>query len=240
MEIDTTFNVYSDAQGGDPDSKSPTLRKYHKIIWSKPLPNGVFFELCTNKSGFYLYHISVLGEFSLGSDAIWHTYKNHIRKQWLTKQIPNEVDDFLNNGARIGAYTVFPNKKLDGKNTINQARGINRLIDDRFDLTLECIRLFYLKQESPLYDTLLRYKSFFELFESFTGYIKFFLLDDLVDENENVRFYLPFDNFKTKPTFADKYEYLVYKKGVLNFIEARNKRINNYVNKQTTEQNASR
>ncbi|MBV6426336.1 MAG: hypothetical protein KIPDCIKN_00848 [Haliscomenobacter sp.] len=128
---------------------------------------------------------------------------------------------------------------MDGKHTINQARGVNSLIDDRFDLTLECIRLFYSGQQSPLYDTFLRYKDFFGLFETFKGYINFFLLNDLVDENENVKFYLPFDNFKTKPTFADIDEYLVYKTGVMNFIEARNKRIGKYANKQTIELNAS-
>jgi hypothetical protein len=32
---------------------------------------------------------------------------------------------------------------------------------------------------------------------------------------------------------------LTYKKGVMDFIKARNKRIDNYANKQTTEQNAS-
>jgi hypothetical protein len=230
MLINATFNVYTDAQGGDPDLTSPTLRQYHKIIWSKPLPNGVFFELSDSKRGFYLYHTSKLGEFSLGSDAIWHTYKNQIRKQWITKQIPNEVDDFLNDGATIGAYTIFPNKKIDGKYTINQARGINSLIDDRFDLTLECIRLFYQEQESPLYDTLLRYKSFFDLFENFSGYIKFFLLDDLVDENQKVKFYLPFDNFMTKPEFSCIDDYLKYKKRVLDFIQSRNKRIESYCN----------
>jgi hypothetical protein len=46
-------------------------------------------------------------------------------------------------------------------------------------------------------------------------------------------------NFKTKPTFADIEEYLTYKKGVMDFIKARNKRIDNYANQQTTEQNAS-
>ena len=45
MKVDTIFNVYSDAKGGDPDSTSPTLRKYHKILWSKALPNGAVFEL---------------------------------------------------------------------------------------------------------------------------------------------------------------------------------------------------
>jgi hypothetical protein len=61
------------------------------------------------------------------------------------------------------------------------------------------------------------------------------LLNDLVDEDENIKFYLPFDNFKTRPTFADIEEYLTYKKGVMDFIKARNKLIDNYANKQTTE-----
>jgi hypothetical protein len=234
MIVDTTFNVYSDAKGGDPDSTSPTLRLYHKMLWSKPLPNGKTFEL-NDKNGFYLYHNSDIGEFILGSDAITHSYKHHKGKHWLTKQIPDEVDELFDTGSTIGAYIVFPNKRVDGKHTINQARGINSLIDDRFDLTLECIRLFYLRQESPLYDTLLRYKNFFDLFESFTGYIKFFLLDDLVDENQKIKFYLPFDDFKTRPAFSDMNEYLMYKKGVMHLIKSRNERIESYANQRTSE-----
>jgi len=235
MTVDTTFNVYSDAQGGDPDSTSPTLRSYHKYLWSKPLQNGKQFELINNKSGVYLYHISDLGEFYLGSDAITHSYKNHKRKTWLTQQIQEEVKELFDTGSTIGAYTLFPNNRVDGKHTINQARGVNSLIDDRFDLTLECIRLFYLGQESPLYDTLFRYKNYFYLFESFEGYIKFFLLDDLVDDNQKIKFYLPFDNFKTKPTFTEINGYLTYKNGVMNFIKSRNKRIEIYANQRTTE-----
>lgn len=49
MEIDITFNVYTDANGGDPDSTSPTLRSYHKMLWSKQLPNGQTFELDNKK-----------------------------------------------------------------------------------------------------------------------------------------------------------------------------------------------
>ena len=43
--INTSFNMYSDATGPDPDSSSPTLCKYHQILWSKKLPNGEFFDL---------------------------------------------------------------------------------------------------------------------------------------------------------------------------------------------------
>lgn len=229
MIIDTTFNFYSDAKGGDPDSISPTLRKYHKILWSKPLPNGKTFDLSDNKESAYLYHRSELGEFFLGSDAITHSYKNQKRKNWIVKQIPEEVNELFNAGSTIGAYIIFPNKRINGNHTINQARGVNSLIDDRFDLTLECIRLFYLGQKSPLYDALLRYKDFFYLFDNFIGYIQFFLLEDMLDENKKIKFYLPFDNFKTPPTFSDTNEYLLYKKRVINFIRLRNKRIEDYI-----------
>jgi len=229
MIIDTNLNFHSDSNGGDPDSTSPTLRKYHKILWSKPLPNGRLLELRDNKTGAYLYHKSDLGEFYLGSDAITHSYKNHKRKKWLTEQIPNEVNELFNAGSTIGAFIIFPNNRIDRMQTINQARGVNGLIDDRFDLTLECIRLFFSGEQSPLYDTLLRYEDFFCLFDDFMGYIHFFFLDDLVNENNQIKFYLPFDDFKTRPSFSDVSQYLLYKKRVVGFITSRNKRIENYI-----------
>ena len=233
MVIDTTFNVYTDANSGDPDSTSPTLRCYHKFLWSKNLPNGKLFKLSDDKTGTYLYHKSELGEFSLGSDAITHSYRNHKNKAWLTRQIREEVQELFDTGSTIGAYTLFPINRIEGKHTINQARGVNSLIDDRFDLTLECIRLFYLGQQSPLYDAILRYKEFFFLFENFNGYIDFFLFNDLIDENGNIKFYIPFDNFATKPIFKDIDEYLTYKKGVMQFIKARNQRIENYCHEES-------
>lgn len=225
MIIDTGFNFYSDARGGDPDSTSPTLRKYHKLLWSKPLPDGSMFTLNDDIGKYYLYHESKVGSFYLGSDAITHSYKNQKRKKWLVEEIPNDVKAMFDAGSTIGAYTLFPKNRINGKQTINQARGINRLIDDRFDLTLECIRRFYIGQKSPLYQTLTRYKSFFDLFKNFRGYVDFFLLNDLVDENGNILFYLPFDNFKTRPMISSIEDYLVYKQGVIRFIELRNKRV---------------
>ena len=228
MIIDTNFNFYSDAGGGDPDSTSPTLRKYHKLLWSKSLPNGKYFELSYNKKSIYLYHQSELGEFFLGSDAITHSYKNHVRKKWLTNQIPDEVNDLFDKGSTIGAYTIFPNNRINGQHTINQARGVNSLIDDRFDLTLECIRRFYSNEKSPLYDTLIRYKKFFDLFIDFHGYIDFFLLKDLITNKGEIDFYLPFDDFKTRPSFSEINDYLLYKRKVTNFVKLRNLRIESF------------
>ena len=234
MIIDVDFDFSTDARGGDPDSTSPTLRKYHRLLWSKMLPSGRIFTLRDEVSGAYLYHSSDCGEFYLGSDAITHSYKNQRRKQWLIRQIPQESEELFHAGLTIGAYILFPNRRIDGKPTINQERGVNNLIDDRFDLTLECIRRFYSGIESPLYETLQRYASFFDLFQDFDGYVRFFLLDDLVDGNGSVRFYLPFDGFATPPIFRDTTDYLEYKHRVLKFIRSRNRRIADYSQSMNT------
>ena len=68
--IDINFDFHTDSYGKDPDVYSPTLKRYHKILWSKPLPSGKLFSLRDDKVGIYLYHKSELGEFFLGSDAI--------------------------------------------------------------------------------------------------------------------------------------------------------------------------
>ena len=229
MLIDFDFDFYSDASGGDPDSTSKTLRKYHQFLWSRTLPNGKKFtlEMVNNK---YLYHNSELGEFILGSDAITHSYRNHKKKQWLIKQISKEANELFTVGKTIASYVIYPKNKINNKHTINQARGVNKMIDDRFDLTLECIKLFYSGKSSPLYDVLNRYKNFFDLFENFNGYIDYFFLNDLIDENGNIKFYLPFDNFKTKPGFNCIEDYMEYKKNVTKFILARKQRIKIYLN----------
>lgn len=46
MIIDTNFNVYSDAKEIDPDNSSPTLKRYHKLLWSKLLQviHNLFYQ----------------------------------------------------------------------------------------------------------------------------------------------------------------------------------------------------
>ena len=43
--IDITFDFRSDARGKDSDAYSPTLNLYHRLLWSKELPNGEVMEL---------------------------------------------------------------------------------------------------------------------------------------------------------------------------------------------------
>jgi len=157
-----------------------------------------------------------------------------MNKKWLTTQLPKEVQELFDFGSTISAYIIFPNNQVDRQHTINQARGISRLIDDRFDLTLECIKRFYLTEPSPLADALSRYAAFFRLFQTFEGYVQFFLLNDLVDEQGGVKFYLPFDDFQSPPKFADQGDYLAYKGRVESFIRSRSRRIEEYVEQMKT------
>lgn len=239
MVIDTSFDFRTDTRDypkRDPDACSPTLRRYHKLLWSKPLPGGGRFDLDDAKRGAYLYHHSGLGEFWLPSDAVipsftrWGFAAAH--PEFCTAE---ENEAFMTIGYTIGGMMVFPGNQIEGKWTINQARGCLRKIADRFDLTLECIRRHYqgLDDPSRLGETLERYRDFFALFESFRGYVDFFLLQDLVtDDYSGVTFCMPFDDFKTPSVPKDFGTYLEYRRRSIEFIEARNRRIDRYAASQ--------
>ena len=230
MIIDVNFNFYLDTpKGKDPDSYSDTLRRYHKLLWNKPLPNGTVFNLDL-KTPKILHHKSQLGEFYLSSDSLAHDYSKWKSTEHIIKKIPKtEIENFFNLGCTIGGYTIFPSNRVDKQMTINGSRGINKKIKDRFDLTLECIRRFYLNEDSPLLETLSRYKDFFKLFDDFKGYVDFFLFQDLVQSNySSINYFLPSNNFNNSPIPNDIQEYKVYRKNMTEFINKRSKRIFEY------------
>ena len=227
LPIDTTFNFYSDSGGKDPDSHSPTLKKYHKLLWSKALPNGEIFTLTDTESNSYLTYKFDREEVALSSDSISNSYRDKKSLSNILKDLTSEVEKFRNIGSTIGGYILFPAKKIDGKMTINGARGFNQKIADRFDLTLECIRLHYSGKPNPLQEVLDQNSSFFKLFESFAGYVDFFLLQDLVDANyESINLFIPIKQmFESSPLPASKEEYLQYMKSSTSFTAKRNERI---------------
>ena len=227
LSIDTTFNFYSDSGGKDPDSHSPTLKNYHKLLWSKALPNGEIFTLTDTDSNSYLTYISAQEKISLSSDSISNSYRDKKALSSIVQDLSKEVEEFRNLGSTIGGYILFPSKKIDGKMTINGARGFNQKIADRFDLTLECIRLHYLGMSNPLQEVLTQNAAFFKLFESFAGFVDFFLLQDLVDVNyESINFFTPIKQmFESLPLPASKEDYLQYMKSSTSFTAKRNERI---------------
>ena len=241
--IDTAFDFRSDSKGGDPDSASPMLRKYHKILWNKRLPNGDMFSLSDSMDAddkALCYHNgSVKMRFS--SDWIINTYLDWERLAELKNLIgEDEYENFNTIACTMGGYIIFPlypwgtswPKYIE---TINVERGkSNGKINDRFDLTLECIRRFYAGVESPLADVITKFDYFFQLFGSFKNYCEFFLLQDLVSDNySKVKNFMPPADieFNDNPHPKTVDEYRLYEKNAVEFVNNRNKRINEYCNK---------
>ena len=227
--IDTSFNFRSDTPSKkDPDTWSPTLAAYHKLLWSKPLPNGHVFSLEYKKPPFYLHHCSDLGEFWLSSDTVVPTF----RRRAIDGVAKDEMN-FGGLGYTIGGMMVFPANQIDGRWTINQARGCTRRISDRFDLTVECIRRYFSGEKSPLSEVLGRYSDFFFLFRDFAGYVEFFHLQDIVDSGFTaVTFFLPFKDFgETSPIPDSRDAYFQYRSAALDFLNARNQRIREWADK---------
>lgn len=149
--------------------------------------------------------------------------------QPLLQDVQKEVEEFRNLSYTVGGFILFPSKRIDGQMTINGARGFNSRIADRFDLTLECIRLHYLQKPNPLEKVLNLNSNFFDLFIDFKGYVEFFLLQDLVNlDFESIRFFTDVDiKFEKSPLPKNVEEYLIYCRNNLNFLKFRNTRIAN-------------
>jgi hypothetical protein len=178
-----------------------------------------------------LRHSSELGDFSLSGDSIIPTFIRYKRTEHIIKQLSDEEkDSFWHLADTIGGFIVFPSNRVNNE-TINSARGFRKKISDRFDLTLECIRRYYLNEQSPLYDVISRYKTFFELFGDFNGYVNFFLLQDLVlSDYSSIKFFLPFDEFRSSPIPQTLEEYLAYRNKTIQFIKYRNNMIRELLN----------
>lgn len=156
VDIDTRFEFHVDTPPGkDADFYSPTLRRYHRLLWSKRLPSGIQWQLEDASDG-YLRHVGPDGELHLASDAI--TTPLYGRAARVIATIP-ESERPADLGYTVGSALVFPAVRVDGRPTINGARGLHPRIVDRFDLTLECIRRHYIGDSSPLGAALTRYEA---------------------------------------------------------------------------------
>ena len=223
-EIDIDYDFRQDSKCGDPDTDSQRLYKAHEFLWNKMLPCGKNLDLkiIGDSYGRLLIKNNLYANFS--SDRMCPHFDGKYNGKfdgWLTDV---EKEELKHKVRTIGGYIIFPAHKKNGF-TINQARGVSRIICDRFDLTLECIRRFYKNERSPLYDTLARYKDFFELFIDFSGYVDFFMLQDFIDEKEQIKFSLPFDNFNHSPLPQTVDEYKQYRIHTIDLMNSRNRRI---------------
>lgn len=238
--IDTSFDFTSDSpgywdgfwenRGGlgvgscDPDAVSGTLREYHRGLWSKQLPCGKEMILVPGSGPNYL----TWNDYRFASDSILVSFR-YERNRSLIEKVSEKVPDyrgFVENYIRrfytIGGMIIFPKHP----NSINQAKGTSRLIGDRWDLTLECIRRYYAGADSPLYDVLNRDRDFFSLFVDFRGYVDFFFLQDCVSADySRVEIWLGSGDFNESPFPQSADQYLEWIDKEMEFLNKRNSRI---------------
>lgn len=244
MNIDVNFDFTTDSQnywddfwnrnnglglgGSDPDAVSKTLQLYHSLLWSRQLPNGEMMNLSVGSGSNYL----TWKNFRFGSDSItasfrYNRYKTQIEE--IKRCVPNYrqfMEDFIRKSYTIGGTIIFP-KRMGG---INQTRGCNIKIQDRWDLALECIRRFYNGEESPLTECLKQDADFFDLFVDFQGYINFFFLQDCVTPDyKRVLFWLDNEDFNDEPLPKNPQDYFNFIDRELDFVSNRNKRIKSFV-----------
>ena len=211
----------------DPDSASKTMKLYHKVLYSRILPNGKRMCLKIGTNSEYL----VWDDFKFGSDSIIVSFR-YKKYRYMIEQVANSMpnwqaymESYIKKSYTVGGEIIFPKYK----GGINQTRGCNQYICDRWDLTLECIRRYYIGETSPLYTVLHKNKSFFDLFIDFRGYVDYFFLQDCVSEDyDSVVFWIGSGEFEKYPFPKTVSEYLDWITKELEFVNKRNNRIREY------------
>ena len=227
----------TDISSHDPDAKSKLLRSYHRILWSRELPNGEFMDLafCPRMDDYLQWR-----GHRFGSDSLTNSFR-YTCMQDIINQYRAEFDDYrsfmesyIRIGYTIGGMTIFPkpHKGEAGRSsqTMNQTRGCNNRIKDRWDRTLECIRLHYLGRPNPLENVLGDDSWFYDKFIDFQGYVDFFFLQDCVtsDYSEVVSWLGDMD-FDTPALPRDVDEYRIWIDANMDFVRRRNRRIASFV-----------
>ena len=241
--FDTSYDYKSDKPARtrpDADRDSRQLRLDHQLLWTKKLNSGVLFAPAPparRQDGYLIFTDDSGDRHWYGSDAITNSYTRWSRPVPLANAISSLNEEqrsrYLDQPYTIGSAMIWPVRSKD-RPTMNTARGFGRtgrLIADRMDLTLECIRRHYAGEaESPLADVIDAYEDFFALFEGFMEFVDFFHLQDLVapDYNE-VHFFLPFMNFDRSGTPSTIEEYVTYREATLDFIAGRQRRMAKWV-----------
>lgn len=215
--------------GSDPDLASPTLRTYHQRLWSKELPNKDYLNLQIGKDVKYDY--LTWKDYRFASDSIIVGLR-YYHYRYMIDQVYKHVGDYksfferlIHKSYTIGGMIIFPKHQV----SMNQSKGMNRIISDRWDLTLECIRRYYAGEKSPLYETIIRDKEFFDLFNDFKGYVDFFLLQDCVsDDYSSVECWSGDFSFNKRGLPESLEEYFTFLEKEFDFLDKRNNRINQY------------
>jgi hypothetical protein len=226
----------------DPDEVNPQLREAHRLLWSKPPRRGEVLVLSAHKWSDYLKVVSTPDGWTVGSDNFATAHANALRP--FAEGLDGFADGHLCEFCTVGGYIVFPNQLAQQLPTsinstarrwsVNQARGMERQISDRFDLTLEAIRLFYdgtlHRSENPIGDVLEAYGWWFDLFgkgvDGLLAYANFFFLTPMLDAQGRVKPFEPltlaFDHALPK---NDETAYRAYIAAQVDFVRRRNEHV---------------
>lgn len=230
--LELGFCFYDDPElpeGEDADRYSGLLRRAHQQLWSKRLPDGEALELGHDLA---IGNPARVRGLQLSSDTIASTHNAYRRRGmdvlWAALS-PEERKLYDRCFYTIGGFIVFPRRS----GSLNQRRVTDPQIEDRFDLTLECIRRFYkgltAPDSNPLGSVLLADREFFALFgrgtEGFLAYVDFFYLEGLLEDG-HVRWFDHQDvrewAFNGSPLPQTVDAYVGYLDSVLAFVEGRN------------------
>lgn len=214
----------------DSDRWSPTLQKYHQLLWSKSLPDGRQALLVPSSQNRLEMHVGS-SSILLSSDRAVPSFLKR-KKVMAAHDLAGEerVAEFHRLADTMGGIIIWPSQKVGPYMTINGQRGFHGRIADRLDLTLECVRRYYSKEESPLSATLGRYSNYFDLFSNFSGYVNFFLFQDWVSSDySTVKSALPIVNFERSGLPKTASEHISYMNKSEEMVRARNERISEYV-----------
>ena len=252
IDIRTSEKIYNNAGLPDPDAFSEILYDYFAEIWNLNYPNSKVKKIW-NGNAWEL--IGIKDNFlRLGTDSImsiyWHRFN---MREFIIKLIEGKKYDFqifireyLKKANTIGGFVLFPRHIQ----SINQRRGTNSQIDDRFDLTLECIKRYYTNREksetesnyNPLSSVLKNDATFFDMFgkgeAGFKNYAEFFCLNESWVENGQVLNLMnnePLDNwdFKKEPLPQNLEEWWwKFYENIMSRLDARNEQIKNLINKK--------
>ena len=75
--------------GSDPDNASPTLQEYHRLLWSRQLPNGEHMRLNAGNGSDYL----TWKDFRFGSDSIIVSFR-YKKYSYMIDQVKDTIRDY--------------------------------------------------------------------------------------------------------------------------------------------------
>ena len=103
--------------GADPDTRSPALRRFHKLLWNRNLPNGQRMELSDDPGGYLQWNGMRFGSDNIAASFRYERCRSLIEKVASSlEDYHSFMEDFIRRTYTIGGAIIFPRHQ----NSINQ------------------------------------------------------------------------------------------------------------------------